>query len=90
MERLFAAARDIDWTAVRPGWLLDAPLTGDYAVKPDAIPDDLIRTRHADLAHFMLRCVETGDWVRATPAIARKEDDEVSAPSAVLKEMTGE
>ena len=86
MEDLLLAS-DLDWTAVRPGWLLPEPLTGDYVVTPDVIPEDLIRTRHADLAHFMLHCVESGEWARATPAIARPEAGELSSSFEVVKEM---
>lgn len=89
MERILRAMDNIDWTAVRPGWLLDAPLTGDYVVTPDMIPKDLIRTRHADLAHFLLHCVETGAWIGKTPAIARREDPAVNSPAAVLREVMG-
>lgn len=88
MERILRASR-ADWTAVRPGWLLDAPLTADYVVTPDVIAPDLIRTRHADLAHFMLHCTESGEWSRATPAIARAEPAHVSTPDKLLKEVAG-
>lgn len=73
-------ASDTDWTAVRPGWLMDGERTGDYVVTPEVIAEGLIRTRHADLADFMLGCLETDEWVRRTPAIARREDP--SAESA--------
>ncbi|SFP14973.1 SDR family oxidoreductase [Tranquillimonas alkanivorans] len=89
MEEILRGTDDIDWTAVRPGWLLDGALTRDYVVRPDAIPDDLIRTRHADLAHFMLHCAESDDWVRQTPAVARAEEPAVSGPQAVLQELAG-
>ncbi|MBJ3762625.1 NAD(P)H-binding protein [Maribius pontilimi] len=87
MERILRAAGDIDWTAVRPGWLMQGDLTADYTVTPDVIPQDLIRTRHADLAHFILHCAETGDWSRATPAIARAEPASATRPDTVLKEL---
>ena len=80
---------DVDWTAVRPGWLMDAPLSADYTVTPDVIPPDLIRTRMADVAHFMLDCAETGDWQRQTPALAREENAEATSLSTVVKEMVG-
>ncbi|MFQ6548772.1 NAD(P)-dependent oxidoreductase [Aestuariibius sp. 2305UL40-4] len=89
MEWFLRGKQTIDWTAVRPGWLLDAPMTGDYVVAEDVIPRDLIRTRHGDLAHFMLDCVEEGSWLRQTPAIARAEPARVSGPDAVLREMMG-
>ena len=87
MEAMLARRDDIDWTAVRPGWLLDAEATGDYVVQADVIPEDMIRTRTGDLGHFMVELAERGDWLRGTPAIARKEPDEASDLSAVLKEM---
>lgn len=88
MERILRGMDNIDWTAVRPGWLLDAPLTEDYVVTPNIIPANMIRTRHADLAHFMLKCVENDEWINRTPAIARKEAETVSSPGAVLREMS--
>ena len=89
MERLLRATDAVDWTAVRPGWLLDRPFTGDYTVAEDAIPRGTIRTRHADLAHFILRCATTDDWVRKTPAIARREALRYSGPHALLNELSG-
>ena len=89
MERLLRATDGVDWTAVRPGWLLDLPFTGDYTVAEDAIPRGTIRTRHADLAHFILRCATTNDWLRKTPAIARREALRYSGPHALLDELAG-
>ena len=87
MERILRATDGIDWTAVRPGWLLDAPYTGDYTVAEDVIPRGTIRTRHADLAEFMLRCATTGDWVGKAPAVARREALRYSGPHALLAEL---
>lgn len=89
MEDILRATNDIDWTAVRPGWLMEGVATRDYTVTEDVIPEDLIRTRHADLAHFMVDCVESGDWIRKTPAIARKEPESASSPVQILSELTG-
>ena len=88
MERILRDS-DLDWTAVRPGWLMDGPATGDYAVRENAIPPGLIRARHADVADLMLTCAETGDWSRKTPAIAREEDGDDTSSLAVLREMLG-
>ncbi len=73
MEQALRAS-DLDWTAVRPGWLMEGERTGDYVVTPEVIAEGLIRTRHADLADFMLGCVESGEWIRRTPALARREE----------------
>ena len=82
-------AGHIDWTAARPGWLMKGAPTDDYVVQADVIPPDLIRTRHADLADFMVRILETDDWLYATPAIARAEPPEASSPAAVVQEIIG-
>lgn len=89
MERILAAADGIDCTAVRPGWLMEGDVTADYTVTADVIPDHLIRTRHADLAHFLLYCTESGDWIGRTPAIARNEPDSASSPDKLLSEILG-
>ena len=87
MERILAASDDIDWTAVRPGWLMEGDLTANYTVSDNVIPPNLIRTRHADLAHFMLECVDDDKWVGKTPAIARAEPVARSSPFEILKEL---
>jgi hypothetical protein len=89
MERLLRASDNVDWTAVRPGWLMDGPLTTDYVIAPDVIAPGTIRTRHADLAHFMLTCVEDGAWIHGTPAIARAEPASASGPDKLLREVLG-
>lgn len=86
MEATLADARDIRWTAVRPGWLYpEASYAGDSTVTANVIPQDMIRTRVEDLAAFMLDCALSDEWVHATPAIARPEDPSVSQPIAVLE-----
>lgn len=87
MERVLRTADDIDWTAVRPGWLMDGPQTADYTVTDDVIPANLIRTRHADLADFMLNCIEDDAWIGKTPAIARAEPPSKSSPAELFREV---
>ena len=87
MEEMLRATSGIDWTAVRPGWLMEGVATRDYTVTPDVIPEDLIRTRHADLAHFMVECVEKGEWIKGTPAIARAEPDSATSPTQVISAL---
>lgn len=86
MERQLEQETGIDWTAVRPGWLMEGELTDDYIVSPNVIREDLIRTRHADLAHFMVHLAETGEWSRAYPAVARAEADDKTSVAEVLAE----
>jgi nucleoside-diphosphate-sugar epimerase len=87
MERMLEGAADIDWTAVRPAWLLDAPLTADYRVAANTLPDALFRTRNADLAHFMVTLAANRDWVRQFPAIARAEPGHAERPTALLDDL---
>lgn len=86
MERILRRST-VRWTAVRPGWLMEGDVTGDYVVTPDVIAPDLIRTRHADLAHFMLDCLETEIYDRRTPAIARSEDRTAESGRSLAAEI---
>ena len=86
MEEMLAGTR-LAWTAVRPGWLMEGPATGDVLIREDEIASDTIRTRHADLAAFMLDCVASGDWARSTPAISRPEAPEHESNAAVAEAM---
>ena len=77
----------LDWTAVRPGWLMEGNLTSDYQVQSNVIPRGTLRTRHADLADFMVELASNGDWIHQFPAIARREPPSATAPAEVLKEL---
>lgn len=86
MEAMLRAS-SLDWTAVRPGWLLEGEPTGDAWIGPDVIPPDLIRTRTGDLAALLLDCAANDLWLRATPAIARDEPDALESSGEVILEM---
>ena len=87
MERILRVASDLDWTAVRPGWLLDRPHTGDVRVAMGDLPDGCLRTRRADLADYLLRCATTDQHARETPFVARPEAREDENPTALLEEV---
>ncbi len=87
MERVLEATQDIDWTAVRPGWLLDRPRSGNYSVSLDDLPEGTLRTRHGDLAEFMLRCALEDLHVLEKPFIARKEAMLLQSPPALIEEL---
>lgn len=89
MEALLQKRARLSWTAVRPGWLMAGAATDDYTVQANVIPEDMIRTRRADLADFMVKLAEGHEWVRRTPALSRKEDPSASSPQAVAREMLG-
>ena len=54
---------ELEWTIVRPMSLTDSPKTAKYRVgeKVEVKPGDSIA--RADVADFMLRCLETREWV---------------------------
>ena len=78
---------DIDWTAVRPGWLLNRPHTADFEVSTLDLPPGTLRTRRGDLAQFMLDCALEEKHVRERPFIARKETAALETPPALLEEL---
>lgn len=87
MERILRVCDDIEWTAVRPGWLLNRPLTGEYEVNLDDLPPSTLRTRRADLAHFMLACATENKYLRERPFVARKESFALETPPALIEEF---
>jgi putative NADH-flavin reductase len=62
-------ASDTDWTIVRPGFLINGPLTGNYRVFTDLSGITAGRISRADVAHFMLKEIESGRYLRQTPLI---------------------
>lgn len=64
-EYEIVAATDLDWTLVRPPRIVPGPATGRYRVFPDRVPSP--RISQGDVAHFMLHCTVTDEWVRQAP-----------------------
>ncbi|KWV93239.1 NAD(P)-dependent oxidoreductase [Erythrobacter sp. YT30] len=87
MERVLRVCEDIEWTAMRPGWLLSRERTGDFEVSLDDLPAGKLRTRRADLAQFMLDCVAEEKHVHERPFIARKESITLETPPALIEEL---
>lgn len=61
---------DTDWTVVQPPLLLDKPGRGQYRVDGEALPRHGRRIARADVAHFMLAQLGSGEWVRKSPYLA--------------------
>ncbi len=60
-------ASDLDWIIVRPGGLRDSPKTSKYRAGLDkSISGNISR---ADVAEFMLKQIESNEYLRKTPAI---------------------
>jgi putative NADH-flavin reductase len=49
---------DLDWTLVRPPELTDKPQTGRYRVREEHLPAFGFKIARADVADFMIRCIE--------------------------------
>jgi putative NADH-flavin reductase len=58
---------DLDWVIVRPGGLTDGPKTSKYRAGLDK--DISGKISRADVAEFMLKQLDSGDFLRKTPAI---------------------
>lgn len=87
MERILRVCDDLEWTAVRPGWLLNREFTGDFETSLDDLPPGTLRTRRADLASFMLDCALGEKHVHERPFIARKENISLETPPALVGEL---
>ncbi|HEX4022742.1 MAG TPA: SDR family oxidoreductase [Acidobacteriaceae bacterium] len=57
MERIVMASQ-LDWTLVRPPQLTDKPQTGRYRVREEHLPAFGFKIARADVANFMIQCVE--------------------------------
>lgn len=60
----------LDYTMVLPPRLLDGPPVGTYRVFPDGLPPNGLLLNRADLAEFMLECLDRSTYVGQTPYIA--------------------
>ena len=87
MEDLLERAKGLEWTAARPGWLLDEPYTGEAVIADERLVEGCFRCRHADLAAAMLEFVCENTWINAKPAIARPEEDRFENVSALKAEL---
>lgn len=62
-------ASDVDWTIVRPGFLTNGPLTGNYRMLTDLTGITAGRISRADVAHFILKELESNRHLRQTPLL---------------------
>lgn len=86
MEALLRVS-GLDWTAVRPGWLMDGEATGDAWVGAEPFPEHIIRARTGDVAALLLDCAARDAWLGQTPFIARDEPDAEEGNLKVALEM---
>jgi hypothetical protein len=83
MEDTIEAAPDLDWTIVRPGWLLDEPARGNLLMGEERLPDGAFRCREGDLARFLVDCVMEGREIGRKPAIGAPDASEHESPAAL-------
>jgi len=62
-------ASDVDWTIVRPGFLTNGPLTGNYRVLTELTGITAGRISRADVAHFILNELQSKRHLRQTPLL---------------------
>ena len=68
-QEALVRASDLAWTIIRPGGLTDAPATGQYRAGTDkSIPTGQVA--RADVAAFILEEIDSGRYLRQTPAIS--------------------
>ncbi|MAE32659.1 MAG: hypothetical protein CMO43_13890 [Verrucomicrobiales bacterium] len=87
MEDLLERAKGLEWTAARPGWLLDEPYTGEAVITDERLAEGCFRCRHADLAAAMLEFVCESTWINAKPAIARPEAEHFESITALKAQL---
>ncbi|MCK0098306.1 NAD(P)H-binding protein [Qipengyuania sp. S6317L1] len=87
MEAQLTRLDNLRWTAVRPGWIMDADPSPDAVITDRVIREDLIRSRTGDIAKLMLDAVENDQWINEKPAVASPEDDEHTSVKAVVQEI---
>lgn len=62
-------ASDVDWTIVRPGFLTNGPLTENYRILTNMTGVTAGRISRADVAHFMLKELESKQYLRQAPLL---------------------
>ena len=59
----------VDWTIVRPGFLTNGPFTERYRVLTDLSGVTAGKISRADVAHFMLKELQSKHYLRQTPLL---------------------
>jgi len=55
---------DLDWTMVMPPMLTNAPARGVYRIDGEALPRGGSRISRADVADFMMKQIDSQEWVK--------------------------
>ncbi len=68
-QEALVKASDRDWSIVRPGFLTNGPLTGNYRVITDISGVTAGKISRADVAHFLLRQLKSDAYLKQTPLL---------------------
>lgn len=68
-QEALVQASDTDWTIVRPGFLNNGPLTGEYRALTDLEGVAAGGISRADVAHFILQELATSRYLRRCPLL---------------------
>lgn len=69
-ETVLDDTRDIDWTCVRPTNLTNKAFTGKYRIKLNHCPKGGRKIGRADLADFIVKQINSDEFIRQKPVIA--------------------
>ncbi|MCD6597387.1 MAG: NAD(P)H-binding protein, partial [Bacteroidales bacterium] len=69
-ERFLAECEDINWTGIRPLRLNNKPRTGNYRIARDILPPKGVNISRADVAEFILKQMDSEDYIRGYVTIA--------------------
>lgn len=69
-ETILDNTEDIDWICVRPTYLTNKSYTGKYRVKNKHCPKGGRKISRADLADFIVKQIESNEFVHQKPVIA--------------------
>lgn len=89
MERMLEGERGLEWTAARPGWLIERPFSGEALAQDRTLAEDCFRCRHADLAALLLAAVTEREWINEKPAVGKPEADRDEGLLALREELEG-
>ena len=69
-EKFLSECEDIEWTGIRPLRLNNKPRTGRYRIARDILPLKGVNISRADVAEFMLKQLDSEDYIHEYVTIA--------------------
>lgn len=69
-ETVLDDTHDIDWVCVRPTNLINKKFTGKYRVNIDHCPKGGWKISRKDLAHFIVKQIDSNEYIHKKPVVA--------------------